>query len=228
LRRSRKPVKCISMETPDRISELRLVGGNLALDFANTAEGTSEGEIEREHLLGYEGLVFWGCHVGLLSGEDGERLLRKGRERLAEADAIYARALGFRGHLYGVFQAVAEGDDPPAEGVEALRRLECEALSRAKLAPSGGGFAWEWALGGDLAGVLWPVAHAATELLTSGSLERVKGCAGCNWLFVDESKNKSRRWCSMEECGTHAKMRRYVARRAAKLAKRKDSERRST
>jgi predicted RNA-binding Zn ribbon-like protein len=52
--------------------------------------------------------------------------------------------------------------------------------------------------------------------LTSGPLGRVKGCAGCNWLFVDESKNKSRRWCSMEECGTHAKMRRYVARRAAK------------
>jgi predicted RNA-binding Zn ribbon-like protein len=64
--------------------------------------------------------------------------------------------------------------------------------------------------------VLWPVAYAATELLTSGPLGRVKNCAGCNWLFVDESKNRSRRWCSMEECGTHAKMRRYVARRAAK------------
>jgi predicted RNA-binding Zn ribbon-like protein len=75
---------------------------------------------------------------------------------------------------------------------------------------------WKWALGEDLAGVLWPVAHSAIELLISGPLGRVKGCAGCNWLFVDESKNRSRRWCSMEECGTHAKMRRYVARRAAK------------
>jgi predicted RNA-binding Zn ribbon-like protein len=213
------------METPDHISELRLVGGYLALDFVNTAEGTPEGEIEREHLLGYEDLVFWGCHVGLLSSEDGERLLWKGRERPAEADAVFARALGFRGHLYGLFRAVAKGDNPPAESVEALRRFECEAISRAALAPSGGGFVWKWALGEDLAGVLWPVAHSATELLTSGPLGRVKGCAGCNWLFVDESKNKSRRWCSMEDCGTHAKMRRYVARRAAK---RKDSEGRST
>jgi predicted RNA-binding Zn ribbon-like protein len=226
LRRSRKPVKCISMETPDHISSLRVVGGNLALNFANTAEGTAEGEIEREHLLGYEDLVFWGCHVGLLSREDGERLLRKGRERPAEADAVVARALGFRGHLYGLFRAVAGGLSPPAESVEALRRFECEAISRAALAPSGdGGFAWKWALGGELAGVLWPIAHSATELLTSGPLGRVKGCAGCNWLFVDESKNRSRRWCAMEDCGTHAKMRRYVARRAAK---RKDSEGRST
>ena len=222
----RKPVKCISMETPDRISSLRVVGGNLALDFANTAEGTPEGEIEREHLLGYEDLVFWGNHVGLLSEEDGERLLRKGRERPAEADTVFRRALGFRGHLYGLFRAVVEGDEPPAESAETLRRFECEALSRAALAPSGsGGFGWQWAVGEELAGVLWPVAHSATELLVSGPLERVKGCAGCNWLFVDESKNRSRRWCTMEECGTHAKMRRYVARRAAK---RKDSEGRST
>jgi predicted RNA-binding Zn ribbon-like protein len=205
------------METPDHISALRVVGGDVALDFTNTAEGTVDGEIEREHLLGYEDLVFWGYHVGLLSGEDGDQLLRKGRERPAEADAVYARALEFRGHLYALFRAVAEGDDPPAESIEALRRFECEALSHADLVPNGGdGFAWNWVLGDDLAGLLWPVAHSATELLTSRRLGRVKGCAGCNWLFVDESKNKSRRWCAMEDCGTHAKMRRYVARRAAK------------
>jgi predicted RNA-binding Zn ribbon-like protein len=204
------------METPDHISALRVVGGNLALDFANTAEGTPEGEIERENLLNYEDLVFWGYHVGILSGEDGERLLRKGRESPVEAYAVFARALGFRGHLYGLFRAVAEGKRPPAESVEALRRYESETLSHADLVPSGGGFAWEWAVGDELAGVLWPIAHAATGLLTSGPLGRIKGCAGCNWLFVDESKNKSRRWCSMEDCGTHAKMRRYVARRAAK------------
>ena len=102
------------------------------------------------------------------------------------------------------------------EDVEALRRFECEALSRARLVPSGDGFVWQWAVGDDLSGMLWPVAHSATELLTSGPFGRVKGSAGCSWVFVDESKNSSSRWCSMEECGTHAKMRRYVARRAAK------------
>jgi predicted RNA-binding Zn ribbon-like protein len=204
------------METPEHISALRLVGGNLALDFSNTAEGTSEGEIEREHLLGYEDLAFWGYRVGLLSEEVAERLLLKGREKPAEADASFVRALWFRGHLYALFRAVAEEETPSAESVEALRRFECEAVSRARLVPSGDGYVWEWTLGDDLGGVLWPVAHSATELLVYGSLRRVKGCAGCNWLFIDESKNRSRRWCAMEECGTHAKMRRYVARRAAK------------
>jgi predicted RNA-binding Zn ribbon-like protein len=213
------------METPDHVSSLRRVGGNLALDFANTAEGTPEGKIEREHLLGYEDLVFWGCHVGLLSGQQGEWLLEQGWARPAEANAVFIRAIDFRGHLYGLFRAVAEGDNPPTESVELLRRFECEALSHAALAPSGDRFGWKWDLGDDLARMLWPVAHSATELLVSGPLGRVKGCAGCNWLFVDESRNKSRRWCAMEECGTHAKMRRYVARRAAK---RKSSGNQST
>ena len=62
------------------------------------------------------------------------------------------------------------------------------------------------------------VARAAYDLLTGDHLARVKVCAGCHWLFLDRSKNGSRRWCSMEDCGTSAKMRRYVARRAARRA----------
>src|SRR5215217_60996 len=57
----------------------------------------------------------------------------------------------------------------------------------------------------------WPVAHAATELLTSDGLDRLKLCVGCYWLFLDASRNRSRRWCAMEVCGTHEKARRYVS-----------------
>ena len=49
---------------------------------------------------------------------------------------------------------------------------------------------------------LRPVAHAAVQLLTAGELDRIKVCGGCRFLFIDESKNRSRRWCSMDDCGT--------------------------
>ena len=77
-------------------------------------------------------------------------------------------------------------------------------------------------MGGTLPVMLWPVAHAAAVLLTSGNLDRLKLCAGCYWVFLDASRNRSRRWCTMEVCGTDEKMRRYVAKRAA----RRDSQRR--
>jgi predicted RNA-binding Zn ribbon-like protein len=71
--------------------------------------------------------------------------------------------------------------------------------------------AWEFE---ELESPLWPVAHAAYDLLTGPQVHRLKRCAGCPWLFLDQSKNGSRRWCSMEICGTSEKIRRYVSRRA--------------
>ncbi|MGH2700601.1 MAG: CGNR zinc finger domain-containing protein, partial [Actinomycetota bacterium] len=62
---------------------------------------------------------------------------------------------------------------------------------------------------------LWPVVQAAIELLTSDALQRVKRCGRCSWLFLDATKNRSRRWCSMEGCGTNEKSQRFVERRRA-------------
>jgi predicted RNA-binding Zn ribbon-like protein len=61
----------------------------------------------------------------------------------------------------------------------------------------------------------WPVAQAAIDLLRSDRLPRLKGCARCSWLFLDQTKNRSRRWCSMADCGTAEKLRRRAAARVA-------------
>jgi predicted RNA-binding Zn ribbon-like protein len=62
--------------------------------------------------------------------------------------------------------------------------------------------------------VLAPIAVAAVDLLRSGPLDRISVCDACPWLFLDTSRNHSRRWCSMEDCGARAKMRRYRAKGA--------------
>ncbi len=204
------------METPDHIAGLRIVGGHPALDFANTVDGEPEGEQGFENLQGYGDLVAWGCRVGLLEEDEARRLLDEADRRPREAEAVHARALELRGVIYEVFRAIAAGARPPAGDLEVLRRAEGEAISHARLVPREAGFGWEWPEGSDLSKPLWPVAHAATGLLTSGDLDRVKRCAACRWLFVDASRNRSRRWCTMEVCGTHEKVRRYVAKRAAR------------
>lgn len=204
------------METPERIARLWIVGGHLALDLANTVDGGPDGEPGFDVLWGYGDLVAWSRRVGLLGEDRARRLVGEAAGRADEAGAVYTRALQMRGAIYETFRAVAEGRDPPPDGLDLLRRFECEALARGRLVPTGERFDWEWPDEGDLDGMLWPVAHAATGLLTSGRLDRLKRCAACRWLFVDASKNRSRRWCAMEDCGTHEKMRRYVAKRAAR------------
>ena len=87
-----------------------------------------------------------------------------------------------------------------------------------------GRFDWDWQVDRDritLDAPLWPIAFSAVELLTGREQDRIKVCAnpdGCGWLFYDGSKNGSRRWCSMEGCGSKVKMRRQYAKRRARDA----------
>jgi predicted RNA-binding Zn ribbon-like protein len=67
--------------------------------------------------------------------------------------------------------------------------------------------------GARLERAFWPAAHAALDLLRDGDLDRLAECGRCRWLFLDHSRNHSRRWCSMDACGGVVKMRRHRARR---------------
>jgi predicted RNA-binding Zn ribbon-like protein len=94
-----------------------------------------------------------------------------------------------------------------------------DALGNAELYPTPRGYRWQWHTNTiALKQILWYVAHAAVVLLSSDGVQRVKECAGandCGWWFYDESKNFSRRWRSMEGCGSRVKARRQYARKTA-------------
>ena len=124
--------------------------------------------------------------------------------------------------LFRVFSTVAAREPVDAADLELLNDVLQRAAAGARLTGSGPGFAWSWSDDGGLERPLWLVARSAAELLTSDELERLRKCAGrfCGWLFLDASKNRSRRWCSMESCGSRAKMRRLYARRRAATARR--------
>jgi predicted RNA-binding Zn ribbon-like protein len=206
------------METPLRIARNRIVGGDLALDFLNTLTGPPDGPPDGDALLGYEDLVLWARHVGELDDREAAALIEAGRGDPTGAAATFDRALAVRSNLHAVFSAVAHGEDAPASGLAALRDAETTALEHARLVPDGQHLAWSWGHELGLARPLWPVVHAAVELVIGARLGRVKQCGGCRYLFVDASKNNSRRWCAMEDCGTAAKSKTFVARRRARAA----------
>ncbi|MEV6302556.1 ABATE domain-containing protein [Actinoplanes sp. NPDC051861] len=192
------------METAD-VTRMRLVGGNPALDFLNTRTGPDD-----DVLLGYPELVAWAVYAGVLT----ETLEHDDPDG---AQAVFTRALATRDYLDEIFRPLAAGADPSPAALTRLRDDEADALAHASL-ERGSAFVWSWREDRSLARPLRPVIHAAVGLLTAGALERIKGCGGCGFLFHDESKNRSRRWCSMEDCGTDAKMRRYVVARRARSA----------
>jgi predicted RNA-binding Zn ribbon-like protein len=193
------------------VASLRLDGGHLALDFVNTLGGGLElgPQPHDEHLRTYADLLAWSVRVGTLDEAAAERLAPRDPAPVLR-EAIELRELGD-----SVLRPIAEGSVPPADALAELRERDREALSHARLEPGMPVYRWRWEDEDDPRIPLWPLAHATIELLTEGPLELLKPCHACRWLFLDRSKNHSRRWCSMEECGTNAKKRRYVERRRA-------------
>ena len=109
--------------------------------------------------------------------------------------------------------AAAHDSSGGGRAPEALARLVQRAGAAVERARVGEDFVLAWD-GDHLERPLWPLAVAGLDLLRSGPLDRLKACEDCPWLFLDASRNRSRRWCSMDDCGSRSKMRRYRARRA--------------
>jgi predicted RNA-binding Zn ribbon-like protein len=197
---------------------LELVGGRLCLDFANTVSTRNE-SLRREYLTCYDELVEWSRHAGVLTDHEALRLKREAARCPVEAAAVLDKALATRETIYRIFSAVAHQQAPAAADVTALNAALAEALGRLRIRPTEDGFEWQWVQEPQALDImLWPVVRSAADLLTSAELHRVGQCARrgrCDWLFVDSSKNLSRRWCSMNACGSRDKARRYYQRKRA-------------
>lgn len=194
----------------------RLLGARPCLDYVNTIESPL-GAHPEEFLRGYPDLARWSRHAGLLDDAATARLLDGAARDPDAAGVAFDRALALRAALTAIFRAVAAGGSPAPPDLEHLQRAYLAALARARLVPRGNGHDWAWAEDdAALDQPLWAVARSAVELLTVGDPARIKQCSGtddCGWLFYDTSKNGSRRWCSMEGCGSRVKGRRHYARR---------------
>jgi predicted RNA-binding Zn ribbon-like protein len=204
-------------ETHMGIGTLNLLGERTSLDFANTADWHASDD-PVEYLTSYAALVAWGQHVGILTDRQVQDLLDEAGRRPSEADAIHQRAVALREAIYRIFAAISAGLPAEEEDMALFNAELSRTLARSRVVPSGEGYTWGWT--GEkvaLDRVLWPVVRDAADLLTSEDLARVGQCADdkCGWLFLDTSRNQSRRWCSMADCGNRAKARRYYQRSRA-------------
>jgi predicted RNA-binding Zn ribbon-like protein len=195
-----------------------LTGGRLCLDFANTVSGDRHGQTS-ERLGGYGELLAWARQAGVLDAAQARRLLAEARRRPADAEEVLREARALREAFFRVFAAAAGRRDPQAADVARISSSVGGALAHRCVDRAGGGFALGWEDAATaLDAPLWRVLASAAELLTSrAELDRVRVCGlhethECSWLFMDTTKGRTRRWCSMESCGNRAKARRHYAR----------------
>lgn len=181
--------------------------GHVALDFAN-AVGERHTDAPIDYLPSYGHLLAFAGQCELLSQAQLRRLARRAAGDAAGAAAALRRAVELREALYRLFAGAADGLAPAHDDLAVLNR----AVGRLAIDRD---YRWQWAAGPDaLDAMLGPIVRAALELLMSERRELVRVCAAddCIWVFLDTSKNRSRRWCDMKQCGNRVKVRRFYRR----------------
>ncbi|HST60112.1 MAG TPA: ABATE domain-containing protein [Longimicrobium sp.] len=185
----------------------------LCLDLVNTRIVQDGAPVDL--LTGFDGLVGWLEGAGVLDA-DGARAARSRWGGTAEGEAAFRRALELRDAVLGMADAMIAGQAVRDADVAALNAVLAEAPVATRVVRREGGFAREAhpAASGP-AGLLAPVADSAVALLTELDPARVGQCGSptCILYFYDVTKNRGRRWCSMDRCGSRAKSAAYYRRR---------------
>jgi predicted RNA-binding Zn ribbon-like protein len=208
--------------------EPRLVGGHVALDLVNTVAPRAAGD-RVEYLGGPADLLRWARRVDLVTVAEADEVEAAWAGSPAGSSAAAGQALeaaiDVREATYGVLTAALQTAGASGGSDGALSRLAgrwADAAARSVLvlgSPPGPAAVLCAGSPGEL---LIPdrLAHAAIDLVRTIDLTQLRVCpvpeGGCGWLFLDRSRNGSRRWCAMEDCGTQAKSRRLTERRRAR------------
>lgn len=189
----------------------QLIGGHVALDFANTLDNRYDPERVNDLIATYPDFLRFCNQSGLIGPEQFQALsaIGKGTQRALEA------AHELREALERLFSAIAMNSPVAASDLEVLNTAVRHALPHRALVSQGSEFGWQWTdIEQDPNGPLWLIADSAANLLVSEGVRRVRRCGNetCRWLFLDTSKNGSRRWCDMKLCGNRVKARNYYRR----------------
>jgi predicted RNA-binding Zn ribbon-like protein len=193
-----------------------LSGGVLCLDFANTVSRRKLPQHATDHIDSYHDLVAFAEQSKVVSLEHAAELRLQARRRRREEQTSLRTAISYRESLYRVFSALAQGTAVPPGDLQQINHLALRAMVHRRLVRVDDGYRWEWNPNARLMldRILWPIALSATQLLTSSQLSTVRMCEApdCAWLFLDQSRNRSRRWCDMKVCGNRQKARRHYQR----------------
>ncbi|MGY3693012.1 putative RNA-binding Zn ribbon-like protein [Bradyrhizobium sp. USDA 3240] len=183
-------------------------GGRVCLDFANTLDWRTSND-PQELIPDYAALLSWSERRGTLP----LAAIRKLKAHSASSVAVAAmqKAHDLRRDIWGISDALRSGR---SADLRLVNRMLSAAPRQPDLVRQDHGY--RHALAGiDVTEPLWPVLWSLTALLASDDASRIGCCEadGCGWFFVDESPNRTRRWCSSEVCGNRERARRAYAKR---------------
>lgn len=192
-------------------ANLKLLGGRLCLDFVNTLDWRGT-DTPQEFLNTFYDLVIWSRHAGITTKEENRQLAFMADQSDSNAGNVLKRAIRLRETIYRLFSAAVADQDPDNKDLDFFNQNLSRLMKDSKITRTDDGYRWDNLVNKtQLDWILNPIIRSATDILVSDELKKVKACAdpACGWLFIDVSRNRSRRWCDMQDCGNRAKATRF-------------------
>jgi predicted RNA-binding Zn ribbon-like protein len=189
----------------------QLVGGHPATDFINTLDWRFRESGAEELLRRFTDLIRFLIQSKLISAVQGRRLVNTVDDRSAERTLKTARKL--RESLADFLYAKLDGRQPSSHCISRLQEHFQVARAHQKLAWKKGRVEWTWNEDDRANLPVHMLSSSASDLIMSTNLANIRACCNpeCRWIFVDVSKNHTRRWCNMKLCGNRMKARRFYA-----------------
>jgi predicted RNA-binding Zn ribbon-like protein len=194
----------------------QLVAAHPALDFINTLDWRFRQSGPEEFLNTYADLVHFSTQSNLLPSKQAQHLLLTVPTRKAAKTLESAREL--REALAETIYSFLDARTPATTTLETLERHFQEARRHQRLHRKATRLEWSFAGMEDASELpLWLLALSASNLITYEPTPMIRACdnSECQWLFLDTSKNHTKRWCDMKICGNRMKARRFKAQRAS-------------
>ena len=209
------------------VGVLSLVGGHPSLDLINSVDRgePAAGVPAHDFLSDPAALLVWATRTGLIDEQDTDGVAGAWGKRPALGAAALHCAREIREALHTVLRT-SIGDipyDADAVGVaaETIHSQWLSSAGRSGLAvATGRSAAGQIVFGNSPERMLQDrLVEAVMDGVTTLPRDRVRRCptesGGCGWMFLDQSRNGSRRWCRMSDCGSRVKADRLTERRRA-------------
>src|SRR2546430_7680011 len=179
-----------------------LIAGVPSLDFANTLSG-DRFHAPRENLNEYGDLLAFARQAGLVDASCARGLAERAAQEPGEAARVLARSIELREAIFRIFWALGMRKKAAPSDLAFLNRELTTALAHREIVPRAGTYVFGWKECDDLDQPLWTIAVSAGDLLADAGRGPIRMCGlsednECTWIFLDETKNRSRRWCSMK------------------------------
>ncbi len=199
-------MKALKLDSGSYDGTYKLIGEEPCFDFVNTI---SWPETEREHdwLNSADNFIKWALAADLINKQGAKKL---GGQTNKEINSQMKEVYAARKELYAILTAFAFEEKPDSAFIKKIDTLFHKVARFRHIDPKS--YEWKWDAPLTLSAILNPVIWNAAFVITELDHSRIKHCGACNWLFYDKTKNKSRRWCDMEDCGSRDKALRYYHR----------------